>query len=223
MIAWGIVILAILIIALLRFGVAVEYSAEGTAVSILAGPFTIKVYPTKEKPGDAEKKAKKEAKKKEQKKRKKEKAKDKPPIKMPGGLKSFLDMVPPLKNMLGRVKRRLLIKRLTVYLTVAGTDASQTAITYGAANAAFGLITPLLDNHFRVKKRDFRVNADFMESEQKIYVNAAISLAVWETFYIIFALLPVLKIFLKRRPAAKEKDKPKKDGKEVKENGKTSD
>jgi len=224
MIAWGIVIAVLIVIALLRFGVSVEYSKQGVLIEVLAGPFRVKVYPLKEKPEDEEKKRRKEAKKRAKEERKKAKAKDKPPFKLPGGLSSLLDMVSPLVEMLSRVKRRILIKKLMLHLTVAGDDAAKTAVMYGGVNAALGELAPLLDNNFRVKKRDFRVDVDFLETEQKIYVNAAISLAVWEAFYIAFALFPILKIFLKRDPAKKvAKDDAKKDGKEVEENGKTSD
>jgi len=220
MIALGIVIAVLLLIALLRFGVSVEYSSEGVTAFIHAGPFGMKIYPVEK---DPDKEIIKERKKAEKKAKKEEKTKDKPPFKVPGGLRSFLDMIPPLVNMLGRIKRRLLIKNLTVRLTAAGEDASKTAMTYGAASVAFGMLTPLLENNFRVKHRDFQVNVDFLETEQKIYVNAAFSLAVWESLYIVFALFPILKIFFKRRPTEKDSKKElKKDGKEEKENGKTS-
>jgi len=205
MIALGIIIAVLVLIALLRFGVSVEYSSEGVIAFVHVGPFSIKAYPV-EKDSDPDKESKKERKKAEKKakKEKKTKEKEKPPFKMPGGIRGFLDMIPPLISMLERIKRRLLIKNLTVHLTAAGEDASKTAMTYGGANAAFGILTPLLENNFRVKHCDFQVNFDFMETEQKIYVNAALSLAVWEAFYIVFALFPILKIFLKRRPAEKD-------------------
>ena len=243
MLALLIIIIVLFIIALLRFGVDVEYSSEGVTVKILAGPFSLTVFPQKEDtPEQAEKKAHKKALKKSKKEAKKIKAKEKPPFKMPGGIKGFLDMIPPIKNMMRRVKRRIRINNLTIYYTVAGSDASKTAMTYGAVNAALGTLSPLLDDHFRVKHRDFRTSVDFISAEQKIYVNAAISLAVWESVYIAFALFPILKIFLRRNPAKKDAAKKTKkdasknaskdvkdsddvniiDGKEDVENGKTS-
>ncbi|MCL2365691.1 MAG: DUF2953 domain-containing protein [Oscillospiraceae bacterium] len=196
-----IIIAILLIIALLRFGVHVEYSSEGVVVKIFAGIFSFRVYPQKE---DTPEQAQKNARKKAKKEAASQKKKDKPPFKMPGGLKGFLDLIPPLRNMLRRVKRRILIKELTVYCTFAGTDASQTAITYGMANAVMGTLAPVLDHHFRIRHRDFQTGVDFTSSERKIYVSAAISLAVWESIYIIVALLPMLRIFFKRDKTQKD-------------------
>jgi len=240
MLALLIVILALLIIALLRFGIWVEYSSEGVIAKVYVGPIYVTIYPEKEDtPEQAEKKEQKKALKKAKKEAKKEKDKDKPPFKMPGGLKGFLALIPPIKNMLGRIKRRILIKELTIHFVAAGSDAYKTAMTYGAANAALGTLSPLLDKHFRIKHRDFSTDVDFISTEQKIYVNAAISLAVWEAVYIVLALFPIVKIFLKRNPkgakgavedAVVDKDKKEDtnndnaiiDGKEDSENGKTS-
>jgi len=198
MITLGIILLFFFLIALLRFGVNVEYSHESIRLKLLVGPFSINAYPVKEKPGDKEKKEKKKAKKKEK------DEKEKPPFKMPGGLKGFLEMIAPVKNMLRRLKRRILVKKIIIHLTLAGTDASKTAMMYGGANVVFGLITPILENNFRVKKRDFTTNVDFLNTEQKIYLNMTISLAVWESMYIVFALFPILKILLKRQPDDKK-------------------
>ena len=186
---------------LLRFGVAAEYGADGFIVTAHVGPLRLRVYPKKEKPGAAEKKAKRKARKADKAKSKKDK--EKPKEQIPGGLKTYLDMLPPVKNMLGRLHRRLLIKKLTIRFTAAGGDAATTALTSGAANAAFSAITPVLENSFRIRKRDFRATADFSGTEMKIYVHAAISMAVWESLYIVFALLPLVISLLKSKPENK--------------------
>ena len=213
MITAAVIIAIITLFLLLRFGVSAEYGADGFTVSATAGPFRILLYPRKEKPGAAEKKARRKARKAEKAGGKK---KEKPKTKMPGGLQTYLDMLPPVKDMLGRIRRRLLIKKLTVHYTAAGSDAATTALTFGGANAAFGALAPLLENSFRVKRRDFRAAADFTGTEQKIYVHAAISLAVWELFYIVFALLPIVMSLLRQKPDTKA-------GKEVIKHGQAPD
>ncbi|MCL2201607.1 MAG: DUF2953 domain-containing protein [Oscillospiraceae bacterium] len=218
MIALAIVIAALLIIALLRFGVRVEYSSEGILGEIRIGPFSIKVYPMEKDPDKEEKKALKKA---EKKAKKDAAAKDKPPKKMGLGLRDFMDMIAPVLKMLGRVRRRLLIKELTLHMTVAGDDASKIAMTYGAANAAIGELTPLLENNFRIKKRDIAFHPDFISEEQTIYANVIFSMAVWESLYIVFALFPIIKILFRRRPVKKGENKDEnKDGKGDKVNGK---
>jgi len=201
MITVAIILTVIILFLLLRLGVAAEYGDDGLIVTALAGPFRIRAYPREEKPGAAEKKALRKARKAE-KARGKEK-KEKPKKQMPGGLRTYLDMLPPVGNMLGRIRRRLLIKKLTIHYVAAGADASTTALTFGGANAVFGALTPILENTFRIKRREFSAGVDFLGTEQKIYVHAVISLAVWEAFYIVFALLPILTNLLKQKPAAK--------------------
>jgi len=78
MIALIVVLLILLLIALLRFGVAVEYNDEGFNATASIGPLRIKVYPKKPK----SEKERKEAKKRRKDKRKRRK-KRKQPLKSP--------------------------------------------------------------------------------------------------------------------------------------------
>lgn len=189
-----IVILAIiLLLALLRIGMTVEYSADGVSVMVRVGFVPVRVFPRKEKPEKAEKpKKEKKAKKK----------KEIPEEKKPGKLQYFLNIVSAAKKPLGRLRRKLLIKYLTIRLTTGGEDPSKTAMMFGAANAAFGTVMPMLDMVFRIRRRDLRAEADFDAVETLIYVKAAISLAVWEAVYIFFAILPLLSV-IANKPADK--------------------
>jgi hypothetical protein len=182
MTALAIVIAVIILILLLRFGVSVEYGSYGLIVLARFGPLKLSVYPGKEI------KEKKEVAKKP-KKAKPEKAPDE---KKPGMLKTLQDMVPAIKTTLNRLRRRLLIKNLTLHYIAAGDDPSKTAMMFGASSAAFGGILPLLESNFRIKRRDLRASADFEAAQQYIYVYATVSLAVWEALYIAFAMLPPL-------------------------------
>jgi len=175
MLAVSIVFAFLVFLALLRFGVIVKYDVDGLSVFARLGMLSFKILPQDKKtvkPVKPKKKPKKE--------------------KKPGGLKAFLDMLPGIKRALGRLKRRLLIKNLTIHFTAAGDDPAKTAMSFGAANAVFGAIVPILENSFRIKNRDFRAAADFDSTQPGIYVSAAVSLAVWEAVYIVFALLPAL-------------------------------
>ncbi|MDR0489892.1 MAG: DUF2953 domain-containing protein [Oscillospiraceae bacterium] len=196
MIVLGVIVFILLFIALLRFGVTVEYGDGGFIVKARVGILSLRIFPRKISPKRAEKKAGKKAKRKAERKEKKAKKKreKKSGEKSPGGLEVFNAALPAAKTLLGRLRRRILIKRLVFWYTSAGSDPVKTAMSFGAANAAFCAITPLIENNFRVRRRDLRVTADFDAAEPGIYLNAAISLAVWEAFYIFFAMLPVLRI-----------------------------
>ena len=208
MITAAIIIAIFVLIALLRFGVDAEYSADGPVVKAKAGPFSILLFPRKPKPDKAGKEERRKAKKK-----KKKKKKEKPKKKKPGGLQMLLDMLPPVRKALSRIRRRLLINKLTIYYTAGGDDPAMTALSFGAANAVFDAMAPVLENSFRIRRRDFRAIADFQSGEQAVYVNAAISLAVWEALYIAFALLPVIIGGLKGPTVSTERKEEKKDGK----------
>ena len=193
MVVLAIVLVAIIFIALLRFGVSAEYTAEGLSVAAQAGLFSFRVFPREADPKKDEKKKLRKKAKKEKKAKKKAK---KPEEKKPGSLKEYLNMLPAVKKTLGRIRRRLLIKDLTVHLIFADKDPSKTALAFGAANAAFGTVLPFLGRAFRIKRRDFHAYADFEAIEPTIYIKASISLAVWEALYIVFAILPII---LKKR------------------------
>jgi len=212
MIALAITFGILIILALLRFGVSVEYSESGLIVMVRAGPLSIQVLPAKDKPVSEKKEAKRKARKEEKDRKKAEKKAEKEAgkdqdEKKPGALSTVLEILPAVKTMLSRVRRRLLIKRLIVYYSIANDDPYKTAITFGAANAAIGTLAPFLENNFRIKKRDFMAVANFYDTQQTIYINAAISLAVWEAFYIAFAILPAgIRILKKTKGATDRKD-----------------
>ena len=211
MIALAIVISSLLLIALLRFGVIVEYSDVGLVLWAKAGFLRFKILdPEKEKKPKKEKKKKK----KKPKKKKTDAKKFKPSI------KDVIKILKAVGNTLRRLKRRLLIKQLTIHFTSAGDDPANTAKVFGAVSAVFGTIATMLDRNFRIKKRDLRASTDFEKNEQKIYAKIIISIAVWEVFYIIFALLPLLGLLFKGSPNKKE-DSPHNNKRKVeKENGK---
>jgi len=189
----------LILIALLRIGLNVEYGGEGFIVKAKVGPFLLRVIPKKrKKPRPARgSKDKQEKKRKRKKKRteaeQKEKDKDKETKqKKPGGLAELEQAIPMIKKSLGRFRRRFLIKRLTVIFTAAGNDASVTAAMYGYSNAAIGMLDPILANAFRIKRRDFRAYVDFVAQKSTVYIKAVVSLALWEAVYIVLALLPLI-------------------------------
>ena len=197
----SIIVAILVIIALLRFGVAIEYSESGFTARILAGFLSIGIYPPKKE------------------KIKKVKPKKEPLLKKPGSLKEILELLPPIKNTLSRIRRKLLIKRLQIHFTAAGADPSNAAIAYGAVNAALCIILPVLEDNFKIRRRDIRTSADFESEQQKIYLNAAVSIAVWEALYVVFAILPLFSAMRPPQNEQKSVTKSLKSRKEVQDNG----
>ena len=202
MTAVSIVFAIILFIALLRFGIAAEYSDTGIKAWVRIGFISLMIYPEKE-----------------HRLHKIRKVREKVRYKMkPGSLNELLETIPPIKEMFSRFRRKLLIKRLKIHYTVASEDPYKTAMTFGSANAATSIIVPLLEEKFRIKKKDIQISADFETEEQKIYFNIAISIAMWEAIYVIIALLPILKNNIPERPEINV-NMNSNNRKEVRENG----
>jgi len=207
MLALGIVIFILVLLAFLRFGVIAEYNDEGFRLWAKAGFIKFELLK------DTEKKPKKKKEKKE-----------KSTVNFkPGSLSDLMVILRSVKTMLSRFRRRLLIRYLILYYTSAGDDPAKTAMIFGASYAVFNTIIPMLEKNFRIKKRDLRAFADFESREQKIYAKAAVSLAVWEVFYIVFALFPIIKTIFRNRPKTKTGLPETNNRKDENNNGKSPD
>ncbi|MEL4105951.1 hypothetical protein AAFA46_03775 [Oscillospiraceae bacterium WX1] len=157
----------LLLLAILRLGAELVYSADGFSACVFIGPIKINVHP------DQPKKKPKEKTVSEKKQ-------------MPGRAALLKEALPTVTEALGRLKRRLLIKELTVYYAAASGNPAETALLFGASSVGFGFLIPILENNFKIRRRDFRSSFSFDSSEPYIYVKARLSLAVWEVIYIAF-------------------------------------
>ncbi len=189
------VTVVIAVILLLRVGAAVEFSDEGLTVLAYAGFVKIKVFPMR---------AKKERRKPRE-RRKKEELDKKTEVKKPGLSFDFKKLFDEALKVLGKVRRRLLIKELTVLYVQAGGDPSKMAIAHGAALAALGFSQAALEGLFRVKQYNLHTSVDFLAEKPRIYVYAMFKMAVWEVLYIGFAGLML--ILRSRKPKAKTAEK----------------
>ena len=225
MIVLAIIIAAIGLFLLLRFGVTIVYGQDGLKVTAIVGIIPIKIYPSDKK------KLKKKPKKKEKVslselidmllRRKKE-------DKKPGKFETFLQLLNLAKNTLNRIRKKLLIKKLDIHFVSAGKDPMQTALMFGSANVAYGVLEPILERYFRLRRFNFTSDADFEKTKPLIYVRATFSIAVWEVLYVMRALIskPAEKNpskNVKHNKVKHNKVKHNQDRKENTENGKSSD
>lgn len=170
-----IVVLVILLILLLPISVWTQYSENGPEVSLAAGAVKWKVYPREKRKAKPEKK--------------KKKAPEEKPEKKGGKMKAFRGWLDVIKSFAGKLKRRLTVRRLVIHYTAAADNAASAALAYGGANAAVAGILPLLEDQFKIKRRDIRIDIDFEAKEQTIYAQLVISLAIWEILYLTVYLL----------------------------------
>lgn len=205
LIVLGCILLALLLLSLVRVGGEAEYAEDGLTVRVRLGPLKLTVYPVKARP--------------ERRRPKKEKAK-KPapapeaaaqPAEKPGGTLSLVrELLPLVAQAAGEMKRKIRIDLLVLHLTWAAGDPASAAMGFGAANAAVGMIYPLLDHNFKIRETDIGTAVDFDRDQPIVYLRAALSLTIGQGVSFAFYFgIKFLSVWVRRRkrPAAPEKKK----------------
>ena len=165
-------VLAVLwLISLIRVGGRVAYGQAGLFVTALAGPFKIQILPAKPK-----------------KKKKPKKEKAKPPVAdehqkepeegRPGTLSRLMKLLPVVGQACGALKRKIRIDDLELELIWGSADPAAAALGYGRANAVLGMLWPVLDHNFKVKRHSFQISLDYGRREPAAEVRAAVTLTI---------------------------------------------
>lgn len=165
----AVLILIFFLISLVRVGGILEYGEPGLLIRLRLGRLHFTVFPIKQK-----------KKKPEKKKKTAPKAEPEPPSPPPAWntwalLKRFL---PVVAEAAGRFQNKVRIDRLDIDITAAAGDPAAAAIAYGAANAAIGMMIPLLEHNFKVKERRIRTRVDFDRTSPQVRLKAAFSLTI---------------------------------------------
>ncbi len=176
------VLLALFLLSLLRLGAWVEYSETGLLVKIKLGPLRVQLFPGKPK-------------KKRQKKSKTAPPKPPQPQKRGGNLDLVKQLLPTIAEAAGRLKRKIRIDEFRMDLLWSSPDPAACALGFGAANAAVGMIWPLIEQNFKVKDRRIRTAVDFDSGKPTIYllfsatltVGQAVAFGVWAAIQFISA------------------------------------
>ena len=160
------VILVVLwLISLIRIGGRVKYGAEGLFVFLLLGPVKLCLFPAKEEPeGDW--------------RPKKKKHKKEPKEGQPGTLSRLMKLLPVVGQACGALRRKIRIDDLDLDLIWGGSNPAAIAIGYGQANAAMGMIWPILDHNFKVKRRNLRISMDYSRTQPGVEAAAALTMTV---------------------------------------------
>ncbi len=103
------------------------------------------------------------------------KKKGKKPRRVTTDGKSFLSQLERIKTIVTSVRAHLLkafrIKRLKSEITVATGDPCDTALLYGAVNAAVFTIVSAADGLITVDKRDINITADYSAEKTSVYID----------------------------------------------------
>ena len=174
------ILFLLFLIGQVRVGGEVEYAHTGVTVYLRFWWFQILVYPSKEG-------KKEQPKKKCTPKKKADEETEKPKEEKRGGsFALFKKLLPVALEAVGALKRKIRIDKLILHLTWAAKDPASAAMGYGAANASMGMLYPVLDQNFKIKKCDVQIDLSFERSEPEIYGNAALSLTVGQLLHLVF-------------------------------------
>lgn len=162
--------LVLLLISLVRVGAWVEYSEKGLQIKLRIGPFFLRLFPVRPKKEKAAKRAGKE--------RKKRSAQPTEKPERGGSLAPVRELLPIVTDAAGQLKRRIRIDSLLLDLVWSAPDPAACAIGFGAANAAAGMIWPLVAQNFHVKEHRVRTAVDFEQGKPAVYLSAMATLTI---------------------------------------------
>lgn len=201
MTALAIVVVVLGALALLRVGVSAIYNGEGLTVRANIGFVWLRVYPTKPKRRKRSKDTEKSAaatssKPKREKKTMRERLVTLKSVvtddKTTGSERDLRGLISGMLGVVGKLPRKLRIRRLTIYYIVGGSNAYSTAMNYGGASAGLAALQVIFEQAFHVKRYDMHTAADFTATKSRVYAHASISIAVWEIFAIAIGVLRVI-------------------------------
>ncbi|MBP5207155.1 MAG: DUF2953 domain-containing protein [Clostridia bacterium] len=216
----GGILLFILLLCLIPVGIRIVYDKE-FALSVTIGPVRKQIIPKKEKKirisdysyeklerrkRREEKKAAAKAKKKKKNEKKgsagKEEKKDsvlvsklKNPDTAPEMIEQLYDM---LSVIVEKFARRLHIKFFTLDATIGSDNAAKTAILYGGACSAAGMIASLLSQYTdaKNKKNGIRIAPDFLAEKTAVSADVSAKIYVGGVFTYLFEIRKIIKQLL---------------------------
>lgn len=193
-----VILLAIWLLSRIRVGGRVRYGRDGLFAALLVGPVRIQLLPVRKKPA----KRKKKRKKPEKPEKPKPEAEE-----TPGTLGRLMELLPVAAEAAGALKRKIRIDDLKLDLIWGGTDAAAIALGYGKANAAVGMIWPLFDHNFKVKRHEFRIALDYERREPGAELEAAVTMTLGQiTALSVRYGVKALRVWIKSgKPAEKDR------------------
>ena len=199
----GILAVLILLLLLLRVGVHVRFGDE-LYVTAMAGPVRLQLVPKPEK-----KEPEKPKKEKPPKEEKPAEEKQKKLELTPGDIRSALPAVwESLKRGLRKTRQRLRIDPMRLSVCFSGDDPSQTAETYGWANAAMWTVMPELEKLTNMPDPHVHLETDFNAPDTRVSGEVGLSFRIGDLLAIGFAFAgPALRWFMafRKEKAAREK------------------
>ena len=154
----------IFLLLLIRVGVEAEYSESGLLVKLKVGLLSVQAFPRRTKERKP-KKIKQEPQPKEKPKR-------------GGAFDLAKEFLPLIAEAAGEFKRKISIDVFRMDLLWSVPDPASCAMGFGGANAAVGMIWPLIEQNFHVKDHRIRTAVDFDRGRPTVYILARMTMRV---------------------------------------------
>lgn len=183
------ILLVFWLLGRIRIGAAVSYSEDGFFLSVKAGPVRIRVLPAKK---TAKKPAKKTVKKPAAAGRTK-----KPGPNRRDTISAACRFLPLLGEAAGRFRRKIRIDYVKIHIIWGAVDPAAAAKGYGTGNAIMGILWPVIEHNFNVKRRDLGVDVDFERTKPELIGEAQVTITIGQSLTLALLLGgKALKIYL---------------------------
>lgn len=182
---WWIALAGIAVLSAIPVGLYFSYNADGLRGQLILGPIRHTLLPQRKKEKETpepEQKTEEQA----EFQPKSGKPSPKPPQppepkpeekgKKGGSYRDFLPLIRVGLDLLGDIRRKIRVKRLSLHLVLAGDDPCDLAVNYGRALAAAEALTAQLERVFVIQNRDVDVECDFAATQTRI--TAAIDVRI---------------------------------------------
>lgn len=162
-----IIVIALWLVSLIRAGANVRYDSDGLKVKLVIGPVSFTIFPLKKK---KPKKKKPEPEKKA--------APESEAQKKGGNLELAKRFIPLAAEAAGRFKKKIRIDELEMQLAWGAEDPADAALGYGYANAALGMLWPIVEHNFNVRHKRLGTAVDFNAEKPVLFLLAQASLRI---------------------------------------------
>ncbi|MCL1807655.1 MAG: DUF2953 domain-containing protein [Oscillospiraceae bacterium] len=181
-----IVVSCIYLLGFIRFGVRAKRSRDGqTKVIVRAGIFRFDLTKRLQK----SKKPKPEKIKKD---------------KEPSGFKDPKTLLRMVKPVMRSLRKGLRIDRMNLKLILGGSeDPYSAAMMYGRLNMAWGVLRPLINQTFRVKKQNVEIGLNFEQDRTQWEGELYLTMSLGRSFAVLFAALGAMM----RNPSSQKKSR----------------
>lgn len=176
---WLIALVVLILLGLIPVGIYAAYDRGGAAVSLIVGPFRIRLYPKlrastkRSKRSDKTHSANDASNANESQK------------KQPGTLDDFRDILRLVLNFLSDFRRKLRIRNLEFKIILANDDPCDLSVNYGRAWIVLGSLMPQMERLFVIKRRNFEVECDFLAEQTLVETRIDMTITVGRLLWIV--------------------------------------